>query len=175
MQDQNNDLLALIERGETITLNAPVKLTHRTQNDALTIHQIDPTAIRKTKQGRRGEYVGFYTYDSSTEEDKKKSSELDARYGSHKIDYLLPAGSKVLDLTGEERGMTSRINSRTAKFFLNNGYDAVMGYDYIGPIEWVVLRIVLSGRDANFIEVPKNPNMRENILRAFIKESIRLL
>jgi len=172
MNNQYDDLLGLIDRGETVTLSAPVKLTHRTQNDSLTIHQIDPTAIRKTKQGRRGEYVGFYTYDSSTE-DKKLSRELDERYGSHKVDYALPAGSKVLDLTGEERGVTSRINSRTAKFLLSKGYDAVKGFDYIGPIEWVVLKIVLTGQDAEFVEIPKTSSVRENVLRTFIRESIR--
>jgi hypothetical protein len=165
----NNEL---IRRGKTTRLNSPIKLTHRTKNDSLTIDQIDPTAVRATKQGKRNRpAVGFYAYDTSGE-DEKLSSELDTRYGSHRVDYVLPAGSQVLDLSGEERGTTSRIDPQTAKYLLSNGYSAVRGYDHIGPPEWVILKIVLSGQDATFVETSKMSEARHGTLRAFIRESI---
>lgn len=164
----------LVKRGKEITTGSPVKLTHRTKNSSLTIDQIDPTAIRKTRQGRKGEYVGFYTYDTSGE-NEESSKHLDAQYGEHKIDYVIPAGSKVLDLTDESKGLTSRINQKVAKFFLSKGFDAVIGFDYIGPVEWVILRLASKGKDAEFVEAQKGSKIKESILRDFIKEALKNL
>ena len=172
----NSYLDNLIGRGKTFLLNQSIKLTHRTKNNALSIDQIDPTAIRKTKQGRKGQFVGFYTYNSS-EESQESSNELDVRYGSHKIDYALPAGSKVLDLSKKEngeddRGATSKIGPEVASFLLNNGYSAIVGYDYVGPLEWVILKLVISGKEAEFIETSKASNVKESALRDFIRETV---
>lgn len=166
----NDALENLVNRGEAITLSSPIKLTHRTKNSSLTIDQIDPTAIRSTRQGRKGEYVGFYTYDISGE-DEEKSKHYDKQFGEHKIDYVLPAGSSVLDLTGESKGLTSRINQKVAKFLLSKGFDAVIGFDYIGPVEWVILRLASSGKDAEFVE----PKIKEGVLRGFINEALKSL
>ena len=49
----------------------------------------------------------------------------------------------------------------------------MVGYDYLGPPEWVILKLVLSGQDAEFVEAQRAPNVQEAMLRAFIRESIR--
>lgn len=156
--------------GNAITLKEPIHLIHRTKSDTLTMDQIDPTAIRMTKQGKRNSpAVGFYAYDSAGESEETRR-ELDARYGSRKLEYTLPVGSKVLDLTGAGRGITSRVSPEKAREYIDAGFSAIKGYDYVGPPEYVVLKLVLKGETSDFVESPKNEGLR--LLRRLIKETL---
>lgn len=159
--------------GKTITLKEPIHLIHRTKSETLTMDQIDPTAIRMTKQGKRSSpAVGFYAYDSAGE-DEETRKELDARYGSRKLEYTLPVGAKVLDLTDAGRGATSRVSPQKAQEYINAGFTAIKGYDYVGPPEYVVLKLVLQGKTSDFVASPKNEGLR--LIRQLVKESIRYL
>ena len=127
-------LESLLDAGEVFTLEAPKTVVHRSTDLELTADRLDPLAIRQTKQSKRGSEpkVGVYAY--GVENDVP-------RYGENKIEITIPAGTKVLDLRGAGRGASSRISLSNAKDLLANGVEAVVGYDYIGPEEWILLKI----------------------------------
>jgi hypothetical protein len=153
-----------IGSGETIVTDAPIHLVHRTHDDELTLDKIEPLRVRISKQGKHNrEYVGYYNY----EDIENDNLELDIRYGKNKIQFTIPAGSKILDVTKEKDGLkriagSSRVNKKIAQKLFDDGYIAIKGYDYFGPPEYVVLNT------GGFQKT------NESILRAFIRELILL-
>jgi len=125
---------SLIESGDAKILNTPIVLIHRTDNTDLTYDMLDPLAIRKTRQSKRdpSSTVGLYTYESENDV---------PRYGIKKIEITLPKGSKILDVTNMGRGKTSRISKDVAIELIDEGFVAIKGYDFIGPPEWVILKM----------------------------------
>lgn len=124
----------LLKNGKMTNLSAPKTLIHRTTNMSLSINDLEPLAVRQTRQSKRGgaPKVGLYTY----------SEENDVpRYGDNKIEIIIPSGTKVLDITELGRGASSRISLETAQKLLQEGVDVVVGLDYIGPPEWIILKI----------------------------------
>jgi hypothetical protein len=122
----------LIDRGVVVELSSPVSLVHRSDNPDLRVSGFAPLAQRASKQSTRSDdyQVGLYAYESKHDV---------PRYGENKIEFTLPVGTRVLDLTVAGRGTTSRIPVSQARKLLDAGVKAVKGYDYIGPPEWVVL------------------------------------
>ena len=127
-------LESVAEKGQVFTLESPKVVVHRSTDPELTADRLDPLAIRQTKQSKRGSEpkVGVYAY--GVENDVP-------RYGENKIEMTIPAGTKVLDLRGAGRGASSRLSLSSAKELLDDGIEAVVGYDYIGPEEWILLKI----------------------------------
>lgn len=119
------------------SLSSDLTLVHRTKNLDLTYDKLDPLEIRKTKQSKRNSApkVGIYAY--NIEDDVPG---FENNYGENEIIFVIPAGTKVLDLTSLARGTSARINIETAKQLISRGIDLVTGYDVLGPQEWAVLR-----------------------------------
>lgn len=124
----------LMDRGVVVELSSPVSLVHRSVNPDLRVSGFAPLAQRASRQSTRGDdyQVGLYAYESKHDV---------PRYGENKIEFTLPVGTRVLDLTEAGRGATSRIPVSQARKLLDAGVKAVKGYDYIGPPEWVVLEM----------------------------------
>jgi hypothetical protein len=124
----------LMNRGIVVELSSPVSLVHRSSNPDLRVSGFAPLAQRASKQRTRSDdyQVGLYAYESKHDV---------PRYGENKIEFTLPVGTRVLDLTEAGRGATSRIPVSQARKLLDAGVKAVKGYDYIGPPEWVVLEM----------------------------------
>ena len=125
---------SLMDLGGVIELLSPVYLVHRSGDPSLKAGDLDPLAVRPSRQSKRGgePKVGLYAYESEHDV---------PRYGENRIEFTLPAGTPVLDLTSAGRGATSRISLSHARELLSSGVKAVKGYDYIGPSEWVVLEM----------------------------------
>jgi len=126
------------EKASIFSLPAPLMLVHRSPNMDLTAGDLDPLAVRQTKQGKRGgePKVGLYAY---TEEDTEQPGV--ARYGDNKVMIEMPAGTKVLDLTRMGKGKSNRISMDTAQKLLADGVELITGFDFVGPQEWVILRV----------------------------------
>jgi hypothetical protein len=126
---------SLISKGKIFTLTSPKLVVHRTSNPELTADDLDPMAIRQTRQSKRNSspMVGLYTY--GIENDVP-------RYGENKIEVEIPAGTKVLDLRDPKlRGTSSRISLEDAKELLASNIKAIVGYDFVGPEEWILLEL----------------------------------
>ena len=120
-------------------LSAPKTLVHRTHSPDLTVDKLDPTTPRDSKQSKGGKLkvVGVYAYAAEDADE-----EIVKRYGDRKVTLTLPAGTRVLDLRNEKKGATARITKERADELLAQGIDAIVGYDLVGPSEWVILRPV---------------------------------
>ena len=133
--DQYSGFMRDVKQGQAkiFALSSPLTLVHRSNNMDLTLNDLDPLAIRQTKQGKRNSApkVGLYAY--SIEHDVP-------RYGDNKLTIVMPAGSKVLDLTELPRGKSSRIDIDAAHKLVKDGIDLITGFDLIGPQEWVILK-----------------------------------
>lgn len=138
MLSDPKDAQAAIERNAQ-KLSAPKKLVHRTHDADLTVDKLDPTSPRDSKQSRGGKLkvVGVYAYAAEDADE-----EIVKRYGDRKVAFTLPAGARILDLRGEQKGATARVTKAFADELLAQGIDAIVGYDLVGPPEWVILRPV---------------------------------
>jgi hypothetical protein len=125
---------SLMDLGSIIELSSPVSLVHRSADPSVKISDLDPLVVRSSRQSKRGgePKVGLYAYESKHDV---------PRYGENRIEFTLPVGTPVLDLTSAGRGATSRISLSQARELLLSGVKVVKGYDYIGPPEWVVLEM----------------------------------
>ena len=125
------------ENARIYFLPSDLTLIHRTKNLDLTYDKLDPLEIRKTKQSKRNSSpkIGIYAY--NIEDDVPG---FENNYGENEITFVMPAGTKVLDLTSLSRGTSARISMETAKQLISKGIDLVTGFDVLGPQEWVVLR-----------------------------------
>lgn len=124
----------MLERGEIITLTSPITVSHRSSNLNLSKEDLDPLAIRETRQGKRksSPMVGLYTY--GPEDDVP-------RYGENKIEIELPTGTTILDTTKIKELFTSRISKSVADKLIDAGIDVIKGKDFIGPPEYIILKM----------------------------------
>jgi hypothetical protein len=154
---------------EIVYTDSPINLVHRTHNSQLSIKDINPLRIGTKQWKNKREFVGFYNYDVN-QGSKRSDEELDERYGSNKIFYTIPAGSKILDCTGR-RGSTSRIRLKDAQELIDAGFVAIKGYDYLGPPEFVVLQLFLSDKEGA-TGVNKQDIKSESYIREFVRHII---
>jgi hypothetical protein len=154
---------------EIVYTDSPINLVHRTHNSQLSIKDINPLRIGTKQWKNKREFVGFYNYDVN-QGSKRSDEELDERYGSNKIFYTIPAGSKILDCTGR-RGSTSRIRLKDAQELIDAGFVAIKGYDYLGPPEFVVLQLFLSDKEGA-TGVNKQDIKTESYIREFVRHII---
>ena len=123
----------MLELGERKTLKSPLIVSHRSSNLNLTQKELDPLAIRKTRQSKgKTPKVGLYTYDIENDV---------PRYGENKINIELPIGTEILDIVGVKGLYSSRISLDDANKLLSNGIDVVRGKDFIGPPEYIILKM----------------------------------
>lgn len=124
----------MLELGEIKILEAPLTVSHRSSNLNLTQKDLDPLAIRKTRQGKSesNPMVGLYTYDIENDV---------PRYGENKIDIELPAGTKILDVVNVENFYSTKIPKYVAERLILEGIDVIKGKDIIGPPEYIILKM----------------------------------
>jgi hypothetical protein len=117
----------------TIILDEDVHLVHRSERP-ISLADCDAESIRASKQSRRGKLCvsGLYAYLQSETDPNIE------RYGSHTIDLVIPAGSKILDTT-LTAGATSRLDASNMDELRAMGYVALKGRDWVGPPEWVII------------------------------------
>jgi len=111
------------------TTDREKKLYHRSNNPNLTVGQVSASSLRTSKQSRGGKTSGFYTYEDPT---------AGAKFGSSVLELILPAGTRYLDSLGTGIN-TSRISHETSETLRAMGIEAILGRDYVGPPEWIII------------------------------------
>lgn len=104
-------------------------LFHRSPDPDLHKGKISAEEPRASKQSKRGATVGFYAYESA---------ESGEKFGEHVFEVRLPGGTPYLDLLGAKI-KTSRIPPEIASMLRDAGVGVVLGKDFIGPPEWIII------------------------------------
>ena len=104
-------------------------LYHRSHDPDLLSHVISAETPRASKQSRKGATVGFYAYESL---------ESGQHFGDNVFEITVPSGTLYLDLVGSGIN-TSRIDPVTASQLRDMGIKAILGKDYVGPPEWIII------------------------------------
>lgn len=122
------------EEKETATSQTEITSTeevlYHTSDKVLTIDDIsvDP---RKTRQGRKGQYGGFYTYDNL--EDIQQFSQGNSTSVTHKI--TLNEGVKIQDYNGS----IERLNKEKLEELRSQGYQVIRGKSLFGKSEIIII------------------------------------
>lgn len=104
-------------------------LYHRSPSADLHKQDVSAEKPRVSKQSKRGATVGFYAYEDPASGEK---------FGEHVYEVHLPGGTPYLDLL-EAKIKTSRVPPEVAEMLRDAGVGVVLGKDFIGPPEWIII------------------------------------